>query len=53
MKNIVYIIINIINGKQYMGSYRTDNVNDGYLGSGLLLKVLLKDMEDKILMERF
>lgn len=37
--NFVYITTNTINGKQYIGSHATDNVNDGYIGSG---KVFLK-----------
>ena len=29
-----YITTNKINSKQYVGSHETDNINDGYLGSG-------------------
>lgn len=36
--NIVYITTNLINGKQYVGSHSTDNINDGYLGSGKIIR---------------
>ncbi len=29
-----YITTNLINGKQYVGSHQTDNLEDGYLGTG-------------------
>ena len=35
--NIVYKTTNLINGKEYVGSHYTNNINDGYLGSGILL----------------
>ncbi len=35
--NIVYLTTNLINGKQYVGSHKTLNENDGYLGSGKIL----------------
>ncbi len=35
--NFVYLIINLVNGKQYIGSHNGDE-NDSYLGSGLILE---------------
>jgi hypothetical protein len=34
----VYQITNKINGKIYVGVHATDDLNDGYMGSGLLIK---------------
>ena len=36
--NYLYRITNKINGKIYIGVHRTDNVNDGNMGSGVILK---------------
>ena len=33
----VYLTTNLKNGKQYVGDHSTNNLNDGYLGSGLLI----------------
>lgn len=45
MKNkhyLVYQITNLINEKIYVGIHITENINDGYLGSGVYLKRAIK-----------
>lgn len=36
--NYVYKITNTINGKIYIGKHSTDDINDGYMGSGIRVK---------------
>jgi hypothetical protein len=40
--NFVYKTINLINDKSYIGVHSTDNLNDGYIGSGVKLKLAIK-----------
>lgn len=40
--NFVYITTDISSGKQYIGDHSTNNLEDGYLGSGLHIKRAIK-----------
>ena len=40
--HIIYKTTNTVNNKIYVGLHSTDNINDGYLGSGWVLKDAIK-----------
>ena len=55
--NYVYVTTNIKNGKRYVGDHSTNNLNDGYLGSGRYfgnaVKKYGKKIFKRIILEQF
>ena len=47
----IYKTTNLINGKIYIGQEKGNNIN--YLGSGKILKLSVKNMDQKILKKKF
>lgn len=38
----IYKVTNLLNGKMYIGQHVTDDIDDGYMGSGIVIKQALK-----------
>lgn len=53
----LYQITNNLNGKIYVGVHKTNNINDGYMGSGKVIQSALKKYEienfTKVILETF
>lgn len=41
--NYVYIVTNQQNNKKYIGKHSTDDLNDNYLGSGIIIQKIIKN----------
>ena len=44
----IYSVTNNINGKIYIGKHQTKNIEDGYMGSGRLIREAIEDIEEQI-----
>lgn len=53
MFHFLYKTTNTLNGKIYIGAHSTQDLNDGYLGSGKQILDAIKKMADMCLLEKF
>lgn len=52
MKHFIYKTTNKTNNKIYIGVHSTNDIDDGYLGSGIALKYAIKNTEKIISKEK-